>query len=455
MTIKKEIWRNIFDSIKDPAFIHDEEFRVIAGNAAYFNEAGLPETSSLGKFYWEVFPIGSGPLPMCARSNNHSHGFNTEDEVVVGSRVFLSSGYTDSDELGEDKKRNHSLHILKDISKTKSFIELANANQELLNLNRDRSKRAAELEIANTELIYQSEEKAKRAAELVIANKELSFQKEEKAKRAAELEIANEELAHQVEEKAKRAAELEIANTELIYQSEEKAKRAAELVIANKELSFQNDEKAKRAAELVVAIGNSLNNEKLQLSLLETIGIARQLVELRDPYTAGHEKHVGDLAKAIAGEMGFDAKRQEAIMVTGYLHDIGKIVVPIEILCKPGKLADIEYKLVQTHVQAGYDLLKNVNFPWPVARAALEHHERMDGSGYPNNLKGDEISMEGRILAVADVVDAIASFRPYRAGLGVEKALTEIELGRNSLYDPLVVDACIRLFREKDFKLPS
>jgi PAS domain S-box-containing protein len=233
-----------------------------------------------------------------------------------------------------------------------------------------------------------------------------------------------------------------IANKELAFQNEEKAKRVAELVIADAE-------KAKRAAELVII------NERLQKSLMETIDIARELVELRDPYTAGHEKHVGDLAKAIGAEMGFDAHRQEGLMYAGYLHDIGKIIVPVEILSKPGKISPEEYNLVKNHVQAGYRLLKDVAFPWVIAQPVLEHHERLDGSGYPNGVKGEKISIEGRILAVADVVDAMSSHRPYRAALGIDSALAEIVHGRGTLYDETVVDACLTLFREKGYKIPN
>ena len=248
-------------------------------------------------------------------------------------------------------------------------------------------------------------------------------------------------------------AELVIANKELLFQNEEKAKRAAELVIAN-------EEKAKRVAELVIANEEkakleAANIEKLYLSLMETIEISRQLVELRDPYTAGHEKHVGNLAKKIGAELGFDVRRQEALMIAGYLHDIGKIIVPVEILVKPGKITLQEYELIKNHVQAGYDLLKQVTFPWEIARPVLEHHERLDGSGYPNGLKGEEISMEGRILAVADVVESMASFRPYRAALGVERALAEIQRGRSILYDETAVDACLKLFNADGYELNS
>ena len=153
--------------------------------------------------------------------------------------------------------------------------------------------------------------------------------------------------------------------------------------------------------------------------------------------------------------MGLDAHRQQGLMSAGYLHDIGKIIVPMEILSKPGKLSPEEYNLVKNHVQAGYDLLKDVVFPWAIARPVLEHHERLDVSGYPNGLIGDHISLEGRILAVADTMEAMSSHRPYRASLGIESALAEIARGRGKIYDEEVVDACVRLFREKNYRIPN
>lgn len=281
---------------------------------------------------------------------------------------------------------------------------------------------------------------------LIEGNKELLLQKEEKAKRAEELHIAN-------QEKAKRVDELFIAN-------QEKSKRVDELIIANRELKYQTEEKAKRAAELLIANEEKLkleasNVEKLHRSLMDTIGIARELGELRDPYTAGHERHVGDLAKEIAAEMGLDEHAQMGLKIAGYLHDIGKIVVPEAILSKPTKLSTAEYNLIKDHVKSGYDLLQHVSFPWDISRPILEHHERIDGSGYPNSLVGDQISLEGRIMAVADVVDAMSAHRPYRPALGMDAALTEIKGGRGRIYDEKVVDACITLFREKGYAIPT
>ncbi len=194
--------------------------------------------------------------------------------------------------------------------------------------------------------------------------------------------------------------------------------------------------------------------DQLKSTFMSTVQLATSLSEMRDPYTAGHERRVSEIAVAIATELGMDEQHIEGIKVAGYLHDIGKISIPSEILVKPGRLNATEYALVQGHAQASYEVLKHVEFPWPVATIALQHHERMDGSGYPNGLKGDEMLLESRIMAIADVVEAMASHRPYRPGLGIDKALAELERGRGTVYDADVVDTCLRLFRIQGFVLP-
>lgn len=175
-------------------------------------------------------------------------------------------------------------------------------------------------------------------------------------------------------------------------------------------------------------------------------------VEMRDPYTAGHQKRVALLVCAIGQEMGFSADQLEGMRVMGMLHDIGKIAVPAEILSRPGKISEAEFNIIKVHSQVGYDITKDIEFPWPVAQGILQHHERLDGSGYPHGLKGDEIILEGKILAVADVVEAMSSHRPYRPTLGIDKALEEITQNKGILYDPEVVDVCVRLFTETGFQ---
>jgi putative nucleotidyltransferase with HDIG domain len=204
-----------------------------------------------------------------------------------------------------------------------------------------------------------------------------------------------------------------------------------------------------RSLRLTRKLEATLNS--LRTSLYGTVKAVARLVELRDPYTAGHEQRVAQLAYAIGKEMGLHERQLEGLRVTGYLHDIGKIAVPAEILSKPTALTDIELALVRSHANAGYDILKDLNFPWPVARAILQHHERLDGSGYPQGLKEQDIILEARILMVADVVEAMATHRPYREALGLEAAIDEISTKKGRLYDPTVVDACVRLFAEHRF----
>ena len=194
---------------------------------------------------------------------------------------------------------------------------------------------------------------------------------------------------------------------------------------------------------------------QLQSSLMSTVEVATVLCEMRDPYTAGHERRVAEIAAAIGFELGLGEMQIKGLRVAGQLHDIGKIHIPAEILSKPGKISGAEYLLIKEHAKAGYDVLKAVEFPWPVAEVAWQHHERMDGSGYPRGLKGDEILLEARIMSVADVVEAMASHRPYRPGHGIDKALAEIERGSGTVYDSAVAEACLRLFREQCFVLPA
>lgn len=194
---------------------------------------------------------------------------------------------------------------------------------------------------------------------------------------------------------------------------------------------------------------------RLRRAVQSAVEVASKIIELRDPYTHGHEHRVGEIAAAIATEMGLPPDVVEGVRVAGYLHDVGKIGVPTEILSRPSRLAPAELAIVREHAQKSYEILRGMEFPWPVAEAAWQHHERLDGSGYPRGLKGDQIIVEARILAVADTVEAMASHRPYRAGCGPEAALLEMEAGSGTRFDPLVVQACLNLFRVKGYRLPE
>jgi len=206
--------------------------------------------------------------------------------------------------------------------------------------------------------------------------------------------------------------------------------------------------------ELVVERTEALleTDKKLRNGMLDFVTAIAATVEIRDPYTAGHQRRVADLAIAIAREMGLEDARIEGLKLACVVHDIGKIRIPAEILSKPGRLNELEFGLIQQHSQSGYDILKSIDFPWPIAQMVLQHHERLDGSGYPNGLKDGEILLESKILAVADVIEAMASHRPYRPGLGLPMALEEINRGRGTSYDPIVVDACTKICQQAGFE---
>lgn len=236
---------------------------------------------------------------------------------------------------------------------------------------------------------------------------------------------------HLEEEVQKRTVELE--------------ERSSQLEKATTSLQKEIEERIRSDEELQKSMIN------LRKALEGTIRVVASTVEVRDPYTAGHQRRVAHLARDIASEMGLSGEIIDGVYMAGVVHDLGKICVPAEILSKPTELNTIEFNLIKTHPQVGFDLLKTIDFPWPIARIVLQHHEKINGSGYPNGLAGDEILLEARILTVADVVEAMASHRPYRPSRGTDKALDEISRNSGRFYDPEVADVCLKLFLEKGY----
>jgi putative nucleotidyltransferase with HDIG domain len=188
----------------------------------------------------------------------------------------------------------------------------------------------------------------------------------------------------------------------------------------------------------------------LQKAMNGIIHAISQIVGSRDPYTAGHQRRVAELAREIAKEIGLSDWQTMGVFVAGLLHDVGKVSVPSEILSKPGKINSSEFDIIKNHCRVGYDILQRIDFPWPVTRSILQHHERLDGSGYPDGLAGNDIVLEARILGVADVVEAMSSHRPYRPALGLDSALAEIKQGSGILYDSKIVDACLKLLKKNE-----
>jgi putative nucleotidyltransferase with HDIG domain len=226
-------------------------------------------------------------------------------------------------------------------------------------------------------------------------------------------------------------------------------KRTAELLESNKLLKNEIENRKQIQLELEQSFGNL---KKVMDATIQAIGLT---VEKRDPYTSGHQMRVAKLTRAIAETIGLSEDQIEGVYVAASIHDIGKISLPAEILSKPIKLTEIEISLIQAHAQAGYDILKGIDFPWPIADIILQHHERMDGSGYPLGLVGDRITIEARIIGVADVVETMSSHRPYRPSMGIDKALEEITRNSETLYDADVVTACLKIFNEQSFEFSN
>jgi putative nucleotidyltransferase with HDIG domain len=222
--------------------------------------------------------------------------------------------------------------------------------------------------------------------------------------------------------------------------------RTMELIKLNEQLKQDIARRENAEAEVQSTL------DKLRSAMGGVVQAMALTVERRDPYTAGHQRRVSDLARGVAAEMDLPTHQIDGIRMAGLIHDLGKICVPVEILSKPGQLTEIEHTLIKDHPQVGYEILKEIEFPWPVAQIVLQHHERIDGSGYPVGLCGDDIIIEAKTLAVADVVEAMASHRPYRPTLGRDMALEEISQNRGALYDADVVDACMKLLQEKGFQ---
>jgi HD-GYP domain-containing protein (c-di-GMP phosphodiesterase class II) len=200
-------------------------------------------------------------------------------------------------------------------------------------------------------------------------------------------------------------------------------------------------------------IANIKHQANLRDSLEQTIQVIADTIDERDPYTAGHQRRVAKISSRIALELGLSPDFIHGLHLAATIHDLGKIGVPIEILVKPRPLSVMEFGLIKEHTNIGFNILKGINFPWPIAQIILQHHERIDGSGYPLGLKGDDLLLESKILAIADVVEAMASHRPYREALGIEAAMNEITAHRGIAFDEQVVDACLRIFHEQGYKI--
>ncbi|HEY5896569.1 MAG TPA: HD domain-containing phosphohydrolase [Burkholderiales bacterium] len=482
-----EEWINTVDAVRDPMMVHDGECRIVRANRAYAERAGMSFQQLLGRPYWECFPKGDGPLPGCAPSELFAGGNRQPEQefALPSGEIFVSRVFIVPRGSGE----RHALHLLEDVTEQKTaerrirtlntlYATLSAVNHAIVH-SRTRHEIAERIVRISTEIgmfcgawvgfidpatgrmapaawstslgayvdrlpasadyasAYFCNDIAADAATLPWRAFAESFGIHSFAAIPLQVDGAPSGVVH-LYAKAREMFSPEVRA--LVLEMGDDITYALETL---------ETERHRRLAESALTD----NQAKLRRSLVATIEAIAATVETRDPYTAGHQRRVADLARAIGQEMGLGESALEGLHFGALIHDLGKLQVPAEILAKPTRLSKLEFELIKTHPQAGYDIVKGIDFPWPVAEMVRQHHERLDGSGYPQGLQGDAIAMEARILAVADVVEAMASHRPYRAGLGLDAALHEIEGKRGVWFDAGVVDACVRLFKARGFKL--
>ncbi len=485
-----EEWMAALDAVDDPIFLHDKEFRILRANRAYQRLAGQPFGEFIGRPYYEVFPRLDGPLPGCQHVLEEEIDKDNEDEIAVDGTFYRSRAFPVYDEQGGYL---FSVHSLEDATERKEHeLAMQRANRALRTIS-----------AGNQALIHAADEGQLLQDMCDVAVRVGGY-------RMAWIGYARDDDDKTIEQMAQAgflegglnllpltwgkqghqfcpAGDAIISGEPKVVQDilsepetgtwHENARRNGyascialplmdgkqafgALVIFDRKVNvFDADEVgvleemsgdlAFGILTLRVKLAHREHAQRLQENMLQTVEAIASIVEMRDPYTSGHQARVAALAKDIASRMGLPEEQVQAIHLAGLVHDLGKIRIPAEILSKPGRLDEIEYSLIKMHPRAGYDILKGIDFSWPIAQMVLQHHERMDGSGYPQGLKGDEILPGARILIVADVVEAMSSHRPYRPGLGVEAALEEITKSRGIRYDPQVVDACIALFHER------
>jgi len=499
-------WMAALDVVDDPIFLHDAQFRILRCNKAYQQCAGIPFEQIIGQHYYAIFPKAEVPLPCCLRAMEKAEE-TEEEQVVVGDAIYRSRAFPIHD---EQEGYLYSVHILENITedhhaeseRKQADIALNHANRALAALsevNRNLVYATDENELLQAICQAIVEQRGYRLAwvgykqhdenksikvmasagqdkryldvmQLTWAETERGMGPSGRAVRSGTTQSCQgmdddpcclpwRDEARQHGFAASIALPLLNGDNAVfgilnVYAEEANAFIPAEVALLEEmagDLAFGVRTLHTRQERDLALEQNRQQLEQLQTNLEETVRAIATIVEMRDPYTAGHQARVADLAAAIARQMGLPDEQVHGIHLAGVLHDLGKIRVPAEILSKPGRISDIERSLIRVHPQAGYDILQGINFPWPIAQMVLQHHERVDGSGYPQGLKGEQIIIGACILSVADVVEAISAHRPYRAGLGIEAALEEITKNCGVFYDPQVVNACLALFREQGY----
>lgn len=435
----------IFDQMPDPAFFHDDQFRILKANNAYFNEAGMDASQAIGKPYYEVFPKSNGPLPCCNEALHNLSCTHSHEEFTFGGKEFISYGYIRRD---KDDKFLFAFHVLTnttELKRTERILKKITSQFEIL------------FELSPDAILLQDEQGFFDCNSATLKIFGCSDRREFIGKGPLQfsppLQPGGEESGVLAKEKVALAFENGSTMFEWMASRLDGTTFPVEILL----VAFPRDGRQVLQATVrdITARKNAEHkiletSQKLKDSLATIITSMSRTLELRDPYTAGHQSRVATIAIAIAKELGWNAERIEGLETAALLHDIGKIAIPSEILTKPVELNKFEYELIKMHSEHSYQLLKDIEFPWEVAQMVRQHHERMDGSGYPQGLIGDQILMEARVLGVADSIESMSTNRPYRFALGLEKAVEEIKKQSGIQYDEQVVNAALHLFEGKD-----
>lgn len=485
-------WRAVSDAVREPVFIHDLEGRILHANAAYVAqaEAGLEEV--VGAPYWEVFPRGEGPLTSCDEEAEAANQEHRERVTTQAGHPFLSRAIPLADAGGDVR---FTVHILEDLSegapRTEELGRLNRALRIISGGNRVMLRAETEQEVLDWVCRTAVEEGGLRLAWVGVA-------RQDPDRTVAPLAAAGPAVDYldgitvtwadspegqgptgrAVREDRPVSAQ-DITRDpryepwrEVALKHGFKASLALPLhledgvwgtlnLYAEEPFAFSDleiDLLTELATDLAYGIQYRRTEEayrqqaaRATKALEGTVRALAQVTEYSDPYTAGHQGRVAELARAIAETLGWDQEAAWGVEMGGWVHDIGKMAIPSGILNKSGPLSPQEFELIKTHCAIGRDMVAGIEFPWPVAAMIHQHHERIDGSGYPQGLSGDQMAPEARILAVADVMEAMCAHRPYRPALGAEQALAAIEERKGTGFDPEVVEACVHLFRNKGF----
>ena len=440
-SVKNYEFNDVFDCVDIPVFIHGKDFRLIYANQAYLSIADTDESEALGKLYWEVFPKQETPPVSCYAATLSKSATSSRDEVSVKDRVYLSMGFIKRDDGGDVVFAIHSIHDITEQKRVMHLLQSA-AEQEtaLFELSPDAIMMLDEHGFTDcnpaTLRIFGCASK-----EQFVGYHPSHFSPAKQPNGEDSFNLANSKIKQALkngnnafEWRHSRLDGSEFDAEVLLVAFTQDGRLILQATVRD----ISQRKEAERKVESTV--------EKLNLALEGIVRAVSKTMGFRDQYTTLHQKRVADISCAIAERLGWPEERIKGLKLAALIHDIGKISTPTDILTKPAKLSHAELELVREHAEIGYQILKEFEFPWDIAEMVRQHHERLDGSGYPQGLKGDAILPEAKIIAVADTIESMAAHRPYRLSVGLSGALNEVRTGSGKLYDAEIVNAALALF---------